>query len=179
MNLKNRQTVLTVIAIAVVALFLLDRVVFTPLISGWKQRAETIKELRASIQKGEAMIARENITRGVWNDLRKNTLPANASHAEKALLEAFDRWTRDSRITVNSIKPQWKRGATDDYSLLECRIDAAGDIGTLTKFLHEVEHSDMALRIESVELTARDTEGRQLALGLSVSGLRLAPLGEN
>jgi hypothetical protein len=179
MNLKNRQTVLTVIAIAVVALFLLDRVLFTPLINGWKKRAETIKELRASIQKGESMIAREQITRGAWNDLRKNTLPANASHAEKALLEAFDRWSRDSRITVNSIKPQWKRGETDDYSLLECRIDAAGDIGTLTKFLHEVEHSEMALRIESVELTARDTEGRQLALGLSVSGLRLAPLGEN
>ncbi len=179
MNLKHRQTALTVIAITVVALFLLDRVVFTPLINGWKNRAETIKELRGSIQKGESMIAREQITRGVWNDLRKNTLPANASHAEKAVLEAFDRWSRDSRITVNSIKPQWKRGATDDYSLLECRIDAAGDIGTLTKFLHEVEHSEMALRIESVELTARDAEGRQLALGLSVSGLRLAPLGEN
>jgi hypothetical protein len=49
----------------------------------------------------------------------------------------------------------------------------------LTKFLHDVEQAELALRIESVELTARDADGRQLALGLSVSGLRLAPLGEN
>lgn len=179
MNLKNRQTLLTVIAIAVVGLFLLDRVVFTPLLAGWKKRAETIAELRESIRKGQSMIARETNTRRVWNDMRKNTLPANASQAEKTVLEAFDRWTRESRITVNSIKPQWKRGETDDYSLLECRIDGAGDIGTLTKFLHEVEQSEMALRIDSVEVTARDTDGRQLALGLSVSGLRLAPLDEN
>ncbi len=179
MNLKNRQTVLTFIAIAVVALFILDRLVFGPLIAGWKKRGETIAGLRESIQKGQSLIARESITRGAWNEMRKNTLPASASQAEKTLLEAFDRWTRDSRITVNSIKPQWKRGANDEYSLLECRIDAAGDLGTLTRFLHEVERSEMALRIDSVELTTRDTDGRQLALGLSVSGLRLAPLGDN
>jgi hypothetical protein len=94
-------------------------------------------------------------------------------------LEAFDRWSQASRVTINSIKPQWKRGANEDYSLLECRVDAAGDLGTLTKFLYDVENSDMALRIESIELTSRDNDGRQLALGLSVSGLRLTPLDES
>jgi len=178
-NLKNRQTVLAVVAVAVVALFILDQVVFGPLLTGWRHRSENIHKLQDSIKKGQSMIDREQITRSMWNNMRKNTLPANASQAEKTVLESFDNWTRDSSVTVNSIKPQWKRGANDAYSLLECRIDAAGDIGTLTKFLYAVEHSEMALRIESVELTARDADGRQLTLGLSVSGLRLAPLEEN
>jgi hypothetical protein len=179
MNLKHRQTLLAVVLSTAVALFVLDRLIVGPLMSGWRSRAETIVGLRQSIEKGRALIDRETITRGAWNEMRRNTLPAGASHAERSVLEAFDRWSRDSRITVNSIKPLWKRGENEEYSLLECRIDAAGDIGSLTKFLHAVEDSAMALRIESVELTARDNNGEQLALGLLVSGLRLTALGEN
>lgn len=179
MNLKNRQTMLALAVAALVAVYVLDQIVITPLSASWKKRAETTAELRASILKGQAMIDRETSIRRVWNDMRKNTLPADTSHAEKAVLEAFDRWSRDTRVTVNSIKPQWKRGETDEYSLLECRVDAAGDIGTLTKFLYEVEHSEMALRIDSVELKANDPGGQRLGLGLSVSGLRLTGLNEN
>lgn len=179
MNVKNREHLLIIVVGALLALLLLDRLVFTPLTNTWTNRSKAIVELNESIKKGKSLIDREQITRGVWNDMRKNTLPANASQSEKTLLEAFDHWTRDSGITINSIKPQWKRGESDDYSQLECRVDAAGDLGTLTRFLYSVEHSEMALRVESVELTARDTEGRQLGLGLTVSGLRLAPLGEN
>jgi len=177
-NLKNRQTVLTLIVGIAAALLLLDRLVFTPLTAGWTKRAETIADLRKSINDGKSMIDRENITRAAWNDMRRNTLPANASQAEKSVLEAFDKWSRDSNITVNSIKPQWKRGENEEYSLLECRIDAAGDLGTLSRFIYDVENSEMALRIESVELTSRNSDGKQLALGLSVSGLRLSPLEE-
>jgi hypothetical protein len=124
------------------------------------------------------LIDRERITRETWNGMRRNSLPANASQSEKTLFESLDRWSQDSGITVSSIKPQWKRGASDDYSQLECRVDAAGDLGSLAKFIYSVEQSPTALRIESLELTARDTEGKQLALGLTISGLRLAPLTE-
>jgi hypothetical protein len=82
MNLKNRQTLLAVIAIALVGLFILDQVVLGPLLANWRKRGETIADLRESIRKGQSLIARENITRGVWNDQRKNTLPAGASQAE-------------------------------------------------------------------------------------------------
>jgi hypothetical protein len=178
MNPQKRQQLLVIVAGCLIGLFTVDRLVIGPLTGFWHRRAETIAQLHKDIDRGETIIKREAITRRIWNDMRKNTLPANASQSEKALLEAFYQWSGDSRITVSSIKPQWKRGASDDYSLLDCRIDAAGELGSLIKFLYDVEHTQTALRIESVELTARDNEGRQLALGLTVSGLRLAPLTE-
>lgn len=178
MNLKNRQQLLVVVAGVLVAIFVLDRAVVGPLIQSWRTRTESMKRLRESIQKGQALLDRESITRGRWNELRKATLPADAAESEKALLEAFDRWSQLSRVTVNSIKPQWKRGSTADCSLLECRVDASGSLSTLARFLYEVEQSELALRVEAVELASRDNDGRQLALGLTVSGLRLTPLGE-
>lgn len=178
-DFKNRQQLLALFAGAVIGLFALDRLVVGPLYASWVGRTKSIAALRESITKGQSLIERETITRSAWNDMRKNTLPADTSQAEKTLLEAFDLWSRESLVTVNSIKPQWKRGATAEHSLLECRVDAAGDLGTLAKFLYEVEKSDLALRIDSVELTASDTRGQQLNLGLFVSGLRLAPLADN
>jgi hypothetical protein len=77
---------------------------------------------------------------------------------------------------VASIKPQWKRGQTSQYSLLECRVDVTGSLPALVRFLHEVEKSPLALRIDSLELNARDESGGKLSLGLLVSGLRLVPL---
>lgn len=176
MKTDRRQRLLASLAIAFVALFALDRMVFTPLADGWKNRSTELAQLRKSIEQGSMLIQRESHTRARWNEIRKSTLPVNASQAEKELLAAFEKWSADSRVSISSIRPQWKKGATDDYSVLECRVDAAGSLPVLAKFLYHIESSPMAVRTESVELTARDNNGDQIALGLLISAIRLAPL---
>jgi hypothetical protein len=92
------------------------------------------------------------------------------------VISAFDRWGRANNIELGGIRPQWKRGGTDRYSLLECRVDATGTLSTLTRFMYELERSPLALRVDSVEVTSRDDYGQKLTLGLVVSGLRFSPL---
>ena len=43
----------------------------------------------------------------------------------------------------------------------------------VTQFLHKMEKDSMALRLESVELSSRDTEGQQISLAMQLSGLVL------
>ena len=176
MKIDNRQRLLGIVAIVIVALFVADRMVFTPLIEGWKSRSEQLTQLRKSIDQGSMLIKREKITRDRWNELRTSTLPVNASQAEKEMLNAFEKWSADSQVSISSIRPQWKKGATDEYSLLECRVDAAGTLPVVAKFLYNIESSPMAVKMETVELTARDNNGEQIALGLLISAVRLAPV---
>ena len=56
---------------------------------------------------------------------------------------------------------------------LACRVEASGNLGTLSRFLYEVEKGSMPLRIDTVELGAHDNDGQQLTLGLEVNGLAL------
>ena len=56
---------------------------------------------------------------------------------------------------------------------LNCRVEASGDLGTLSRFIYDIEKDPMALKLESVELSARDTTGQQLTLNLQISGLVL------
>lgn len=177
MPIKNRQQILVLAAAIGVGLLVGDRLVLTPLIRGWKERAQRITELTKSVNQGSLVLAREETIRSRWSQMRTNTLPASVSAAENEVLQGFERWSQDSGISISSIKPQWKRG-DDDYMTLECRADAFGNIQALTRFLYELEKDPLALKVEAVEIAARDNNGQQLTLGLQVSGLQLNPEAE-
>jgi hypothetical protein len=170
---KNRQQVLLAVALGVVGLWAADNLLLAPLVKSWHERTKAIADLKKQVQAGQQMLQRERGIRDRWAAMRTNTLPAEVSAAEGRVLGAFDGWSRDSRVSVTSIKPQWKRTA-DDFMTLECRVDAAGSLATITRFLYEVEADPLALKVESIELSSRDTTGAQLTLGLQVSGLVLS-----
>ena len=178
MNLtpSNRQRLLMILAGTAVALLILDSLVFTPLTKAWQTRRAEIARLQKNVTEGRGIIARADRTRALWKEMQEQALPMDPAKAEQDLITAFDRWGRASNIELGSIKPQWKRGTTSRFSQLECRVDATGSLVTLSRFLHEVEKSTLALRVDSVELMARDENGQKLTLGLLVSGLRLTPL---
>lgn len=172
MNVKNRQQVLVAVAIVVVAIFAGDKLLFTPLVAKWRERSETLVTLQKQVEDGAKMLLREQGLRSQWDHMRTNALPDSTSVAEQEVLKGFDFWSQDSRITIMSITPQWKRD-NDERMTLECRVDAAGNLQTITRFLYNIEKDPLALKMENVEIAARDTLGQQLALTLQISGLSL------
>lgn len=172
----DRQRMLMIGAGAAVALLVLDRVVFTPLTNLWQAHTAEIRRLQAQVASGRGTISIGGQIERQWSDMQANALPKEPAQAEQDVIAAFDRWGRANNIELSSIRPTWKRGATDRYSLLECRVDATGSLPTLTRFLYELERSPLALRVDSIELSSRDDGGSKLTLGLIVSGLRLTPL---
>ncbi len=172
MNIKSRQQLLGIIAIAAVGLLVGDRLVFTPLLRAWKARAEQIAKLKEDVANGQALLQREGAIRARWDQMRTNALSGEPSVAENRVFKALERWAQDSRITINSVKPQWKRPA-DDFMTLECSVEATGNLGALTRFLYNVEKDPLAIRITAVQITARDDNGEQLTLALQLSALLL------
>ncbi len=176
MNMSIRQRWLLIIAGTALLLLVLDRALFTPLGRVWHAHTAEIAQLRQSVANGRVTLARADQTQRAWSEMQSGALPKDAALAEQDLITAFDRWGRTGGVDLGSIKPQWKRGTSDRYSLLECRVDATGTLPALSRFLYELELSPLALRVDSVEVTARDDNGQRLALNLVVTGLRLAPL---
>ena len=172
MPTKNRQQLLLILAGTAFGLLLADSLVFSPLTKAWKARSERIAELRKKVENGDKLLQRAEALNSRWAQMQKNALPNNNSVAEQQVLNAFDKWSQDARISVNSITPQWRRDR-DDLVTLQCRVDAAGSVGTLAKFLYNVERDPMALKIETVEVAARDKDGQNLSLSLQISGLVL------
>jgi len=172
--MKNRQNLLLALAIGVAVLFAGDKLLYGPLLKLWGERSTRIADLRKKVSDGEKLRLREQAIQNRWNYMHDNILPDNPSIAEQKILQAFDIWAQVSRVSITSIAPQWKRDSEDHLSL-ECRVDAFGNLQTVTRFLYEIEHDPMALKMELVEIGARDNEGQQIGLGLQINGLVLNP----
>lgn len=175
METKNRQKLLLIVAGVGLLLLVGNSIVFEPLVAAWKARSKRIADLRDQVAQGQQLVQRETALRYSWESKRTNALPSDQSAAEAQLFNAFDRWERASGISRVSIKPQWKQGEDDSYATLECRADYNGDIGRIKSFLYQLENDPIGLKLENVEIAARDDAGQQLTLGLQVSGLQLNP----
>jgi len=169
---KNRQHLLLLLTVAVVGLFLADKLVREPLWKAWKSRSERLVKLKQDVNKGETLIQRAESLQSRWSEMRTNALPSETAAAESLILGAFDRWSRSSGVSVSSIRPQWKR-AGDDYMTLECRADIGGTLTEVSRFLYEIERDPMGVKVDNATLATRDTDGAQITLTLQVSGLQL------
>lgn len=172
MKPEQRQKFLIVLTIAAAGLFVGVNYVLTPLAGLWSERSTQIKALRTKVDEGKKLVAREAGVRGRWNDMLANALPDNNSLAEQQMLKSLDGWAHSSGSEIVSIMPQWKSDSTN-YMTLNCRVEATGTIGTLSQFIYSIEKGPLALKLDSVELSTRDNTGRQLSLGLQISGLAL------
>jgi len=56
---------------------------------------------------------------------------------------------------------------------LQCRVEGAGNLKAVSRFLYEMEKSTTALKLDNLEITAHDNEGQQLTVSMQVSGLVL------
>lgn len=174
MQTEKRQQLLTIVAIAAIAFFAGDRLVITPLTNAWKARQARIVELRAQVEQGKTLLEREQKVRAAWEEIRRGSLPRNTSAAEQLVFRAIDKWAQDTRVNIVAITPQWKHDS-EEHMTLQCRVEALGNLASLSRFLYDLEKDPMALKLESIELGSRDKEGQALSLGLQVSGLLLTP----
>lgn len=176
MKIDSRRRMLLLAALASLGLLVADQLAIGPLRDAWAVRTARIAALRKDLSNGTQLLQREAALRRRWRLMQANALPDNASLAEQQVLKAVDGWAQECRVTVTGITPQWKHDA-DEYQTLGCRVDAAGDLTAVTRFLHAIEKSPMPLKLESVELTALDNYGQDFALGVRLSGLVLSTEG--
>jgi hypothetical protein len=169
---KNRQHLLLLCTVVVVGLFLGDKLVRAPLWNAWKNRSARLVDLKTKVRNGEQLLERGESLESRWASMRTNALPVQSTSAESLVLGAFDRWSKSSGVSVTSLRPQWKRGEKS-YMLLECRAEIGGTLREVSRFLYELEHDPIGIKVDSATLATRDTDGAQITLTLQASGLQL------
>jgi Tfp pilus assembly protein PilO len=169
---KNRQEVLVALAVGAGVLWVGVNWVFTPLQDLWANRQVQIKNLREQVKDGNGMIHRDQAIRSHWSNMLSNALPANSSLAEQKFLTALDGWSHESGAVITSIMPQWKNEGSN-YMTLTCRVETTGDLGSLSKFIYNIEKGPLMARLDTVELSSHDNNGQELTLGVEINALAL------
>jgi hypothetical protein len=175
MKIENRQKFLLIVTIVVVALWLGNMVIFEPVGKWWSSRSKSISQLHKDLTHGKALILNQSGIHSQWDEMRTNTLSANTSLAEQQLLNAMDNWSQESGATITGETLQPGSDSTN-YVTLNCTVEASGDLGTLSRFVYDIEKGPLGLKLDKVEFSTHDNFGQQLTLGLQVSGVALTTL---
>lgn len=172
METKNREKILLVATGAVAGLWLLNLLVISPLIDSWHDRSAEIAKLKDNIAKGAALIRRDSVIRDRWDTMRANALANNPTVAQRQLFTAFGHWVNSAGVNAGSFNPQVQE-SDSNYTTVDCRSDVSGTLESLRDFLHAMNKDPLANKVDSFEVASKDDNGRQLVLGLSLSGLVL------
>jgi len=172
MGPDRRKRLLAVTAIVCVGAFIADRLVVSPLQHLWGARADRVAELEASLRKGSILVGREEAMRTRWQEMRERSLAPEMSVAEDRVLKSVGQWARESHLGVTSLKPRWIDD-NKDVKELEFRATAQGRMGSIARFLYELETDPLPLKVEDVVITARDDRGEMLTLGIRFTALVL------
>ncbi len=175
MRTKNRELFLKMAVGAVVGLFLLDRMVVSPLIAHWGEQTLRIGELREKVERGRQLVEREEAIRERWAEMVKRDLADDVSAADSEVIKGVSRWASASGASFNSLNRDW-RPHEEGYETYDCRATATGTQASLSRLLYEMEQDNLPARVEEVELTTRDKTGKQLLLTARFSFLRLTNL---
>ena len=174
MNIDKRQQKLVIGAGILIAFWLGDTLIYSPLSGAWTERGKRIADLQTKIERGTGLLERARSVEDRWDGMRTNTLPSDKSAAETLVFNSVEKWRADSGVDFVSQKPQWKEGGdSGDYMTFEYRVDATGTMQSLTKFIYNVESSPLAFKVELVEIGSHDSSGQVLTLGLQLNGLVL------
>ena len=174
---RLRKHWLLIAAGACVALLAADRVVIGPLSSTWKARSARIKDLAQSIENGRVLLDRRDALQTQWKEIEQQALSNDAPKAESKVLNAVNSWAAESRFTVTAVIPRW----VEDETLgprVEVRVSGTGDLEAVSRFLYALETSSLPLRLEDVEMRARNDTGREIGLDARFSGLTFSPKEE-
>ena len=177
MKIENRQKFLAILVVALAALWVVVTLILPPVTRWWSARQAEIKRLQTQISDGQQLIRRADVIRSRWDAMRAGALSADTALAEQQMVRSVNDWVRSSGAELASLTPQWKNDDTN-YLTLNCRVETSGDISSLTRLLYSFEKGPMALKVDSLELGARDKEGRQLTLSADLNGLALLPQPE-
>ena len=177
-KIENRQKFLLIIAAVALGLFIGNSVIYEPLKQSWLDRAKHIAELKQNVARDKSLLRKRTEILARWDRMQTNVLPVNPSQAGSAILKAKDRWVGNSGVSLDGFSPQLKQDTTDQDSTnvvttWECRTDASGNMRSLLNFLWAVESDPMGVRLEDIEISAKDNAGEELTLGLTLSALVL------
>ena len=175
MENKERQKILIIAVVVIVALLIGNTVVYGPLVAAWTARQKEIANLQDAVRQDKALLHQKPRIMDRWQHMQDNSLTNDQSTATSALLKAIDRWSQNSGVAVENIQPQVRVDPSENpdvmITTIECRADASGSMNSLLTFLRAINTEKMGIKLDNVELNAKDNYGQQLTMGLTISAL--------
>ena len=176
MALSVRERYLVLAMAAVIVLYGLDRYAVSPLLEQRHDVAIQSISLSGELQQADLLLTNHPVRQAQWRTMSGQGLRNDAQQAESDLLAALGEWSGRSGLALPSIQPQ--RSIQDgELHQLVFQVTGNGLMQAVTRFLFELESSDMPVRVVTLTISARSEGDDELSVQIRISTIyRRIPL---
>lgn len=172
--LSKREKLIAIATLVVLLLwpFLwpLDKFVLTPVLNRLGEAKDTRQRLVAQLEEAQNLFDRRRVMEKRWKQFGSGGLET-VSQAESRVLHAVGEWARDSRLTLTSVKPQRQATESTDVQEMTVSVAGTGSLQAVTRFLWNVEHAAIPIKIKDLQLGSANDTGSEMSLQLQLSTL--------
>lgn len=171
MKLNKREKQIFYGCIALVSLFIMERVIFKPFTDKLAELRNEISLKEAKLIKGlRAEAQRDQILKEYKGYEGYLKVKGSDEEIVSEFLREVERLARESAVSVSDVKPQSsrKRGLYNEYNI-EVRTEAT--LKDIVTFLYRLNNSVLLLRVEKINLTLKDENSDVLKVNMVLSGM--------
>lgn len=171
MKLNKREKQIFYVSIALISLFIMERIIFKPLADKLNDLNQEIQFKETKLIKGlRAEAQRDEILKEYKSYEGYFKVKGSDEEIVSEFLREIERLARESAVSVSDIKPQSNRkhGLYNEYAI-EVRIEAS--LKDIAAFLYRLNNSVLLLRVEKFNLTPKDESSDILKVNMALSGM--------
>ena len=171
MKLTKRENQIFYLCAGLLLIFILQKIVFGPLVKKLDDANKEIELLETKLIKGLRQEAqRDKILKSYKNFQVYLKLRGSDEENVSEFLREIEKLARQSEVSLSDVKPRGinKRAMYKEY-LIEIRTEAA--MKEIITFLHSLSDANLLLRVDKLTLGLKDENSDLLKVGMVISGI--------
>jgi len=174
-KLSKREKQIGFISLALVAIILFDKVVFSPVKDRLKDLKGQIVIQEKKLIKSRRILSQADLIVKEYERYAKDIKQNNSNEEEiAALLSVIERMANDSSVSIVDIKPS-NVESHEFYKRYVIKVEAEAKIGYLADLIYQLEKSPLLLRVTELRLSPKQKESVTLRIYMTIVQVLLAP----
>lgn len=153
--MSKRERTIAIVTIAVIALLVLDRLIVSPLLARSDDLDAQISDASGQLLANQKLFLESRRGSRQWAEIAGKGLAHSASEAEGQLTNRMRQWAQDVGVRLTALNPQ-RDEKQKDFRQITLRATLTGRMSEVGRFLYEIEHASIPVRISDLTITGKD-----------------------
>lgn len=170
-KLDKKQKYLAIIALAIMASFLLDRIILSNLRDKLKNIQKQIKLAEVTLKRNLGIQNSKNKLLMDYNNYKSylKTESADASQILAEFLQEIERLAKEAGVSVVNLSPQEDPEKIKDVKKYKADFQVEAGLEQLINFMHKIEGSKLLIKLDRLSLAPKDEQAATIKMEASIS----------
>jgi type II secretory pathway component PulM len=163
-KLNSRERSIVTLTLALLGLFIADRLIWSPVAEAWQRLDGTVVQKRSQLAHDRRLLVEQERVKREFASyaLPASEVPEGGSRGATGLLRSIEALARQSGVKISDIKPQRTEGGSTRSGSVSLWIESDWD--SLARFVYRIQNSSQRLQLEKARLQRKgDESGRVIA----------------